>query len=135
MSPISPCGDCYVRAWPNAAKPHCKEKQAGTAPDTPCPWKRAMTLSDHVTVANRPETAPAVRVTLPSALVWNQLRQLGRVGPDKVWLPNDDVAEYFDRIAEPTREFPHGYAKAAMTFKFQKWLMLFRPSIAYLFWR
>lgn len=63
-------------------------------------------------------------------LNWSDLRALGRTDNAGRWYPCDDIAEYFSAIRNPSRAWPHSYARAAMTKKFATWLANHKPEIA-----
>ena len=57
-----------------------------------------------------------------SKLTWPDLRAYGKTDAIGRWWPNLAIAEYFKSIRQPSRAYPHSYARAAMTIKFAKWL-------------
>ena len=63
-------------------------------------------------------------------LSWRELRRIGNTDNANRWYPCEEVQEYFAHIREPSRAFPHSFARSAQTMKFAKWLIFNRPEIA-----
>jgi len=63
-------------------------------------------------------------------LHWSDLHKLGTYKKGGKWYPDERIAEYFRLLRAPSRAYPHSYSKAALTFKFARWLVEHRPEIA-----
>lgn len=63
-------------------------------------------------------------------LSWHDIRRLGHTDRAGRWIPCAQIAPYFDNVRTPSRQWPHTWARAALTRKFFDWLQIEHPEIA-----